>query len=244
MGREIKRVALDFDWPMKKIWQGFINPHFVPCPNPGCHGGATTAEKWVFSLCRLLAMMGEESIQAGRPMHPYLCRLPHIPTKGERLPDGEYEIVPPTPAVRDFVLKLAAYGRHAPRKHDRPIEDDYNREHDIYRALLRATELPEDWGTCKTCDGDNLNPAVKDAYEAWTTTEPPAGPGWQVWETVSEGSPVSPVFPERGALVEWLVKQGYSRKAADAFAVDGGSVPSMMIADGKLYSNIEIAGKE
>lgn len=28
MGREIKRVALDFEWPIDKVWKGYINPHY------------------------------------------------------------------------------------------------------------------------------------------------------------------------------------------------------------------------
>lgn len=32
MGREIRRVALDFDWPLGKVWKGFINPHGARCP--------------------------------------------------------------------------------------------------------------------------------------------------------------------------------------------------------------------
>jgi hypothetical protein len=27
MGREIKRVAAGFDWPIGEIWHGFINPY-------------------------------------------------------------------------------------------------------------------------------------------------------------------------------------------------------------------------
>ena len=27
MGREIKRVSVDFDWPMGRIWPGFMNSH-------------------------------------------------------------------------------------------------------------------------------------------------------------------------------------------------------------------------
>ena len=26
MGREVKRVALDFNWPLHKVWEGFQNP--------------------------------------------------------------------------------------------------------------------------------------------------------------------------------------------------------------------------
>lgn len=28
MGREVKRVSKDFDWPLRKIWEGFLNPHY------------------------------------------------------------------------------------------------------------------------------------------------------------------------------------------------------------------------
>lgn len=27
MGRELKRVPLDFMWPMKAVWKGYINPY-------------------------------------------------------------------------------------------------------------------------------------------------------------------------------------------------------------------------
>jgi hypothetical protein len=31
MGRELKRVALDFDAPLNKVWAGYINPHYRSC---------------------------------------------------------------------------------------------------------------------------------------------------------------------------------------------------------------------
>lgn len=34
--------------------------------------------------------------------------------------------------------------------------------------------------------------------------EPPVGDGYQCWETTSEGSPISPVFPSLNELCEWL----------------------------------------
>ncbi len=36
------------------------------------------------------------------------------------------------------------------------------------------------------------------------TIDPPEGSGWQMWETVSEGSPVSPVFETAEELARWL----------------------------------------
>src|SRR5579864_6349431 len=37
---------------------------------------------------------------------------------------------------------------------------------------------------------------------------------WQVYETVSEGTPVSPVFLDQEEMVRWLIAQGHSDRAA------------------------------
>ena len=42
---------------------------------------------------------------------------------------------------------------------------------------------------------------------------------YQVYETVSEGTPVSPVFGTEADLRNWLIAQGYSERAADKFIV-------------------------
>ena len=83
---------------------------------------------------------------------------------------------------------------------------------------------------------------------------PPEGPGWQVWETVSEGSPISPVFATREDLIDWIVGPGAGymavggrrvrREAAEAF-VDLGSVPSFtVLPDGTVASGVEVADAE
>ena len=63
---------------------------------------------------------------------------------------------------------------------------------------------------------------------AWPAEEATA---YQVYETVSAGTPVSPVFPTVDALSAWLLEQGHSVKAADAF-IDGGLAPSMIVGGG------------
>lgn len=40
--------------------------------------------------------------------------------------------------------------------------------------------------------------------DAWEPTSPPEGEGWQYWETVSDGSPISPVFGTAEQLSHWL----------------------------------------
>jgi hypothetical protein len=76
-------------------------------------------------------------------------------------------------------------------------------------------------------------------------------PTWyQMYETVSEGTPVSPPFATKEELVEYLVENGdfwdqrhgsggYDRKTAEAF-VDEGWAPSFIrTADGRLLSGVE-----
>lgn len=45
MGREVKRVALNFDWPVNKVWEGYKNPHLKD--RHTCHNcdGSGYAEK-------------------------------------------------------------------------------------------------------------------------------------------------------------------------------------------------------
>jgi hypothetical protein len=65
--------------------------------------------------------------------------------------------------------------------------------------------------TCPHCGGEGCSwpsPEAKEACEAWERSEPPAGEGYQIWETVSEGSPVSPVFATPGELARWMAANG------------------------------------
>lgn len=45
MGREIKRVPLDFDWPLNEVWAGYLMPEAYAgkqCPDCGIRAvGAT-----------------------------------------------------------------------------------------------------------------------------------------------------------------------------------------------------------
>jgi hypothetical protein len=81
---------------------------------------------------------------------------------------------------------------------------------------------------CPVCSGDNdeceygkwvddyeacIHPSFAEACTAWERIEPPVGDGYQLWETVSEGSPVSPVFESREALINWMRKNEYAEWA-------------------------------
>jgi hypothetical protein len=60
---------------------------------------------------------------------------------------------------------------------------------------------------CATCGGHStleVYPDQRAEAEAWEGAGPPEGEGWQLWETVSEGSPVSPVFATPEELATWM----------------------------------------
>ncbi len=223
MGREIKHVALDFTWPVGQIWEGYLNPHYRKCPT--CSGACLTpARQWLEAIVSCLLLAGEDSRYPDRPLHPFLRSFAQRPD------------VRPSAELADLTSGLA--GRRIGKG---IIGHDAIDRYSAVKKVILAAGLPETWGWCPTCEGDGIDPAVKEAHDAWKQTEPPEGPGWQVWETVSEGSPVSPVLETREALVDWLVDvQRYSRDAAEAFT-QAGWVPSMVVTGGQMYRNIESA---
>jgi len=101
------------------------------------------------------------------------------------------------------------------------------------------------YGDCPVCKGEGViwfSDEIKERSEKWYENErynPPTGEGWQLWETVSEGSPISPVFATADELINYLVKDGYSVDAAKKFVLDDQWCLSMAILDGKIYNNIE-----
>ena len=64
--------------------------------------------------------------------------------------------------------------------------------------------------------------------------DPPQGDGYQIWETVSEGSPVSPVFENPEDLATWMVNndksitQGTTFDGWMKFITGPGWAPSMV----------------
>lgn len=62
---------------------------------------------------------------------------------------------------------------------------------------------------------------------------------YQIYETVSEGTPMSPVFVSLDDMKMWLLSKGYSEHAASIFVEDGWA-PSMVFTPGRGVSGIGI----
>lgn len=276
MGREIRRVPLNFDWPLNKVWQGYLNPHFKECPEAlknNCHTGSSNAGKWLEAITRLIALIGEEAFENKPEYHAHFAKTgriyPHPYLE-------EWGMAPRTSTPREVIEKI----REIPDTKGRMREHyKYNREHppklleldaeilqlvqgliggkgfvggmagssnsyEVHRKLLEVAGLDgERWGICKVCNGDGLDPAVKEVYEAWSRESPPEGPGYQLWETTSEGSPISKVYATEDAFKAYLIGEGYSEEAATNFCKTGWAMSGLIVIDEegvpKAYKDIE-----
>lgn len=235
MGRQIRRVAQGFDWPLNKVWEGFLNPHYQrqrKCPF--CDGSGYneptkqiaddwydfegTGRRWCDSITQDEV---DALIERGRLMD-FTHRFE--PGKG-------WQKREPEPKVTAEQVNAWSAGR--------------GMGHDAINQMIcvetRATREGV-YGLCEHCDGDGevwRTEADRIAAEAWEETEPPSGEGWQVWETVSEGSPASPVFATSADLMGWLVEQGHSHQAAERF-IEVAWVPSLVVSGGRVRQGIDV----
>lgn len=248
MGREIKRVALDFDWPLDTRWRGFLPPDDGTEECPDCH------------------MPGYNHSVGYNRLGRRLYSLTHY--------DVSPALFPNTESLTDFdklfLQKLAE--KKCPEKlkgNNVPFQiggistviDSRMVMYHFMHFIAESLGLPEDSFLCETCKGDGrvvVDEHLHRLYEEWEQEEPPEGEGWQVWETVSEGSPITPVFATAEELVDHLCTVGTvwdqkrmreswgrdhrlpSREAAEAFVKDGW-VPSMVISEGKVHVGIDAA---
>lgn len=191
MGREIKRVPIGFNWPLGKVWQGFLRPDELDLPVcPDCDGrGDTMAARWLDSVLYLVLMLDDDidNQKRGQALHPYLATLMNNP--GGR----------PSADITELAVGLAGRGASF-------MGHDAINHWKAYAAVVKAAGMPETWGQCSACSGEGYVATAEQraAHDAWKSSEPPTGDGWQIWETVSEGSPISPAFATAEELATWM----------------------------------------
>ena len=237
MGREIKRVPLNFAWPKDKIWEGYLNPHYQGhCSDcPECNGkGATTAFQRLEDLVSLLLLSAEDA-QQGKA-HPYFEQAPLYNTQGMAVSTDIVELT--TGLSGRAPQGLIGHGACA--------------RFTTTNAIIKAAGLKKTWGTCPKCKGEGSvwdKPQNKARAARWRRKEPPKGKGWQLWETVSEGSPISPVFAAPEALADWLVTNpdykwrrndaGTTREQWLRFICGPGWAPSMIAREGMVQAGVQ-----
>lgn len=163
-----------------------------------------------------------------------LWDLTHALRPGE----GWQPIVPAPTVTAAQVNEWSISSRHG--------HDDMNAAV-VIRARCERDGMPYE---CGTCGGEALleaYPGQRAEAEAWEPTEPPAGDGWQLWSTVNEGTPVSPVFATAEELAGWMSDPARGRDwvpfdVAMRF-IDAGWAPSgFETAQAGFVSGVEYVG--
>lgn len=262
MGREVKRVPPGFDWPLEKVWGGFVNPFYrqsIQCPD--CDGSGSSPEaRHLKDLWYGNAAFKPED-RGSKPFLPTDAAVRRFAERNVSHSPGFYgsgESAIHREAVRLCALFNSQWSHHLsaadvaaliddgrlmdfthtwkagegwkPNEVPRvPTPEEVNVwsisgfGHDSINQWIvvgaECKRLGRETG-CKRCSGEGQlwpTPEIKQAADSWEQTEPPVGDGWQVWETVSEGSPVTPAFATRDELIAYLVEGGdaWDRKRGD-----------------------------
>lgn len=125
--------------------------------------------------------------------------------------------------------------------------------HDSINAMIVIRARCEREGvedTCPACQGHGSTeayPGQRAEAEAWESSEPPMGEGWQLWETVTEGSPVSPAFATADELAAWMSDPDRGRdwvtpEAAAKFIEEGWAPTGMSTPETGFVSGVEYVG--
>lgn len=254
MGREVRRVPLDFDWPLKKTWGGFLTPDaLLESPCTDCRRGYTWAREWIENLANRIDMLASDigDQDRGRPMHPWLARDPYPATTDYRYDEqgnrtASPEVMRPSRDILELIEGLTGDDE------SRLLSPLRGSSYGIQKKLIEAAGLdPNTWGVCQSCQGYGTvekYPGQRAEAEAWEPTDPPRGEGWQLWETVSEGSPISPVFATDEGLAAWMSDpdrgdRWVPQEVAAKFIAEGWA-PSFISGPGThgLVSGVEAIG--
>lgn len=293
MGREVKRVAADFNWPLGKVWSGFLNPHYdsaqIECAS--CEGSGSSPrseylkDQWYGNEPFDPASKGSAPFNGSEaPMVERVRR--NVEWAKERNPnlDEDWETRKET---RRLLRHFNGQWMHHLSQEDVQALVDGDRltgfmkvfkpgegwvdkpgavvptaaevnlwslsgmGHDSINSWVVISAQCEREGVdnmCPHCQGHGhawVSEEAKALCEGWEPSEPPAGKSWQVWETVSEGSPISPAFEDPRELAKWLagnrkgsIDEGVSEEKWLAFIVGPGWAPSMVVGAGGLVSGV------
>lgn len=308
MGRELKRVPMDFGWKIGKIWEGYSNPFGVLATEcEGCGGTGYSPEarrlndQWYGYAPFRPEDRGSRPFAAGDPM--ILRRAERsmgftagrnglrdeaLVRESRRLADL-YNSQWCHHCNEDDIKALLDAGRlmdftHVPRSEKQraevvnKVEEGGNSWLPESNGYVPTPEEVNDWSlrafghdsinrhvvvaaecvrlgvprTCGKCKGHGAlwpSPEIEKQYEEWEGFEPPAGEGYQLWETVSEGSPISPVFNSPEELAAWLsTSPDYTWRQNDegttyeqwmAFLTGPGECPSMVSKGGEILTGVQ-----
>lgn len=211
MGREIRRVPLDFEHPLNEVWPGFLSPyHFPACEACTYDTPPTIMDRLFPTSSRSGTGYTPEAFAIAETFYPHMVGGPMADKLAwcDKLGQAEVDNL-----IEEGRLRVWRGGEWVkePRTAAEVNAGQRGRGfgHDAINRMILVRFRCERLGItmeCPACDGhgDIATDAERDAAENWEGSGPPEGDGWQLWETVSEGSPISPVCESAEALATWL----------------------------------------
>lgn len=234
MGRKVRRVPLDFDHPCDVVWPGYLMPddmQLPACHDCGGNGLSDGAQHLFYLWHGLIPFQPEHNGSIPHTANNMAIRDLAIQNLSRR---GDATILDIKEEMerlarlcnqawryhvnQNDVDALLAHGRIENLTSEdgrKPSPQDVNSwaistiGHDavnagiIIRDRCERENIPY-WCDSCTGTGNAATPEQREAYDSWKPVDPPTGDGWQLWETTSEGSPLSPVFPTGEELAEWM----------------------------------------
>lgn len=206
MGREARRVPLDFDWPQGEVWEGYVMPDRLredECEACDGEGYSPEAQAIANTFYPHQIEWGNTDKARRLAWHDKIGQaevdnlIEHGRLRVWR--EGEWRAEPRSAAEVNEQQRAGGLDGH----------DAINR---MILVDFRCDRLGIE-KKCSQCDGHGSiekYEGQRAEAEAWEWTEPPTGEGWQMWETTSEGSPMSPVFDSPERLAAWLADTGAS----------------------------------
>lgn len=271
MSREVRRIALDFDAPIGKVWDGYLNPyrdraqkcrcvaegrnglsprahelterwwgytHFtpemnglVPISHTHPHIASLTKRNLLYSpqhfhlsleevqaffdagndpetaTCDVSAEYMFEALRLTRHYNSMWCyhlndddidilvkRPEALGTTHHRDEQGNW--IENNPLVRPTAEELQS-----------SMMNHFSNSRIEYHLIEGICEREGVRYLCDDCEGDiELWPSAEDRklYDEWHRPSPPSGDGYQLWSTVTEGTPNSPVFATPEELADFL----------------------------------------
>ena len=231
MGRELKRVPLDFQWEVNKLWCGYINPHKVhECTD--CSGNGYSKEYqrlsdewygWNTENYKPNPFRKDCRYNASAWSHNLTKEDVKALLKADRLWD--FTRVPITDEQKEIVRQKKANGGNSWLPFCNgyvPTPEEVNEwnlkgmGHDgcnAWYCITARLKREKKNAKCSSCNGSGENwqhPKAKKLYKNWKSYDPPIGEGFQLWTTTNEGSPMTPVFDSLEKLCEYCEEEKVS----------------------------------
>lgn len=178
--RIVKRVTLDFEWPLGETWHGYINPWPgpVPCFACGTSGFNPVTKRLFDQFCSWAPRL---TLGEAQLLEEKGCTKTEIKRLKARIFTNE------GPLIRPTLVEIRAKRKNAWGHCEKCSGEGFVANSNPAVQVLYV--------------GVNL-------YEEWEPIEPPDGPGWQLWDDTNElGSPLSPVFMTADGLARWCLEK-------------------------------------